>query len=153
MVAVSAVGLLAGGLALLTYSSTSRLASADSLSAGWGNVVLGSVLALGLFGIRMSRHAERSRQTRVCYALTDRRAIIWVPEAKSDATRVYNIAPGKLAGLVRIERPDGTGDLVFSMGEQSPDFHWYPFGFRGVAEVRRVDQIIRNHLLRDDGGA
>jgi hypothetical protein len=66
---------------------------------------------------------------------------------------VYNIARGKLTGLVRIERPDGTGDLEFSMGEQSYDFRWYPFGFRGVAEVRRVDQIIRNHLLRDDGGA
>jgi hypothetical protein len=39
------------------------------------------------------------------------------------------------------------GDLEFSGHGDNVDYRWYPFGFKHIADVRRVEQIIRNNLM------
>jgi hypothetical protein len=153
IVAGVAVVLLAIATWLIAFPSAWGHFDADRATKGFVCGAFGLVLTLGLLANLFSRRVARSRMTRVCYALTDRRAIIWVPEPRSDATRVYTILRGRIKSLVRVERPDGTGDLEFSVTDSFPDFHWYPLAFKRVADVRRVEQIVRNNLIRADGGA
>src|SRR5262249_38111590 len=75
---------------------------------------LGCATILGTIGIWFSNRAERRRQACVWYAVTDRRAILWTPERGSDAVRVQSVRRGEIRYVVRLERPDGSGDLEFT---------------------------------------
>jgi hypothetical protein len=94
-----------------------------------------------------SRPAELRRMSQTRYAVTDRRAILWVPDAKTDAVRVISVQRGEIESVVRVELPDGSGDLeMWTSGYVGP-FPWHPFGFRNVPDVRRVELIVRNNLV------
>jgi hypothetical protein len=107
----------------------------------------GCLFLLGATSGWYSRRVERRDLSRVCYAVTDRRIVVWVPDSKQHATRVYTVPKGQVKNLVRVERASGFGDLEFSSGADHVDFRWYPFGFKHIPEVRRVEQIIRNNLM------
>lgn len=98
-------------------------------------VFLAVNLAVGLI-------SSRNRATRV-YALTDRRAMIWVPVKKSAAVKVHTFPQGsiKAEDLHRVQYPDGSGDLLFRNEFVQPD------GFRDVANVRRVEDLVRRFLI------
>lgn len=105
---------------------------------------------------------------RTCYALTDRRAIVWIPSRGTEGTEVRSFRPADLNTLFRIERPDGTGDLIFredvtaaaAMACTFPPGASVPtttpvatrHGFFGIAEVRRIEHLVRQTLVepRDD---
>jgi hypothetical protein len=102
--------------------------------------------------------AQRARKT--CYALTNRRAIVW--EAGWFGTvRVFSYTPNALGKMYRQERGDGSGDLVFeevvSVGSHYVSHgqhggHWQTStsvtrrGFLAIPRVRDVEDLIRRTL-------
>src|SRR5262249_30730095 len=108
------------------------------------------MLAASLSITWVSRPAEARRISQTCYAVTDRRAILWVPDAKTEAVRVISVRRGDIEGAVRAELPDGSGDLEMSTTRYVGHVPWHPFGFRYVPDVRRVELIVRNNLVTSD---
>jgi hypothetical protein len=107
------------------------------------------MLAAGLSIRATNGWAERRRMSKTCYAVTDRRAILWIPDPKTGAVRVISVLRGQIDGVVRAELPDGSGDLEIACDQYLGHCPWYPFGFRNVPDVRRVEQIVRTNLIVD----
>jgi hypothetical protein len=105
------------------------------------------MLSTGLCITWANRPAAARRMAQTCYAVTDRRAILWVPDVKTDAVRVISVHRGDIEGVVRAELPDGSGDLEIASAHYVGHVPWHPFGFRNVPDVRRVELIVRNNLV------
>jgi hypothetical protein len=112
------------------------------------------VIGLGMLSSPywLARKAERS-----CYALTDRRAIVWEPRWFG-GVEVRNYGPEALEKLRRIEYPSGSGDLVFEEivtigrdndGHRTTNTRRY--GFIGIDGVREVEDLLRKTLGPDEG--
>ena len=131
--------------------SRQRLNDGNEFVAGMTFAGLAFAVVLGLIGNWRSRTKERERSSRALYAITDRRAIIWSPEPKGNAVRIRTIPRGEIYNLVRVENPDGSGSVLFSSTKDDTtreiDAQWYPFGFRHVDDVRRVELLVRNNLM------
>lgn len=88
------------------------------------------------------------------YALTDRRAIIWRrAPLKAGAVEVISIAKGQARMIRRVEYPDGSGDVLFTVADaRLPDGELTaPGGFEGITEVRRIEDLARRVLFVDPG--
>lgn len=89
------------------------------------------------------------RAKRTCYAVTDRRAVTWVPGVSRGMT-VRSFRPAELGRIVRSERSDGSGDLVFEeRGYRGSRGHRRTTrcGFFAIPNVRDVEQLIQETLL------
>ena len=91
--------------------------------------------------------ARNARKT--CYALTDRRAIVW-ESSPWYGTRVRSYQAGELRSMARHQRGDGSGDLIFeetfapgNRGRQKIVRR----GFIAIEDVRGVEALIRSNLL------
>jgi hypothetical protein len=106
-------------------------------------------LVLGSFASWHQRRTDRARAAETFYDVTDRRAILWKPSYKKGAVEIHTIPRGKLVNVHRIEYADGHGDVIFSYQRVGNDEvgGWRPIGFEGVAEVRRVEELVRRILL------
>ena len=113
-----------------------------------GSLAGGFVAIMTLYGWSKRRH-ERRRLSNLYSAVTDRRAIIWVLEAKDDAVRMISVMKGQIDGAVRVERPDGSGTIELSCSVYVGHWDLHPFGFRHVRDVRRVEQVVRNNLISE----
>jgi hypothetical protein len=104
--------------------------------------VIALFFIVGFLSTFFSRRSERRKLEGQVYALTDRRAIIWVPAERS-AVSVHTFQRGTIKGedLHRIQYPDGSGDVTFRFAYQQPS------GFIGIAEVRRVEELVRRFLV------
>ena len=99
----------------------------------------------------------RRAARRTCYALTDRRAIVW-RAGWSGAVEVRSYEPASLTRMVRTEYPDGTGDLVFEEGltytydssNRRMPRTWRQ-GFLAIRDVRRIEELVRRVLLPEPG--
>lgn len=97
-------------------------------------------LAMGLFLVVLPRlSAAKSRQ--MVYAVTDRRAIVM---EVGKATKIFSFGPEKLREIVRTERPNGLGDLVFrgpngGFAQRGPSIC---SGFYGIAHARDVQRML-----------
>jgi len=92
------------------------------------------------------RRTEIARTGGTLYALTDRRAIIWVPEDRRGTVAVHSFRPGQVGRVHRIERPDGSGDVIFALS-RDVGYPFTPEGFKGIAGVRRVEEQVRRTLV------
>lgn len=82
------------------------------------------------------------------YAVTDRRAMI-VTGSRTKSVRSFT--RDEIGEITRVERPDGTGSLMFaSVSRTSSKGHISVsrVGFEGIPDVRRVEQLIRDNLDR-----
>jgi len=105
-------------------------------------------LAVGV-GIMTAPVWLRKRAAKVVYAVTDRRAIVITPVAfRGESVRSFT--PAQLGSIERIERADGSGNLVFAREMYgSPDSdggsrvrtRWV--GFIGVADVKGAERAVR----------
>ena len=88
-------------------------------------------------------------QTR--YAVTDRRVLLLEPRLGL-GVQVRSYEPGALTNIIRTQRGDGSGDLIF---EEIRTFDHQGHsrithrGFKGIANVRQVEELIRSTLLVD----
>ncbi len=86
---------------------------------------------------------------KTCYALTNRRAILWEATLLS-GVRVRSYRPDQLQSLARHQRGDGSGDLIF---EEVTTFsnqgrrQVLARGFQAIEDVRNVEALLRTTLL------
>jgi hypothetical protein len=149
--AIALVVLCLGLIGMSRGLDRQRVHDGTEMVAGMVFTAFAFAVVLGLIGNWRWRAGERVRAAEVLYAITDRRAIIWTPEPKGNAVRIRTIPRGEISTLVRLQRPDGSGSLFFSSTQSDAlremDADYYQFGFRDVADVRRVEQIVRNYLM------
>jgi len=97
----------------------------------------------------------RRRAQRTCYALTDRRAVLW-QAGWFGGVDVRSYGPEELTKVHRTQYADGSGSLVFeefvTIGHDS-DGHVSRSttrrGFMYVDNVRAVEELLRKALLSD----
>jgi hypothetical protein len=113
------------------------------------------VIGLGLLS---SPYWLWRRAKKVCYALTDRRAITWEPRWFGGVA-VRSYGPSQLTKIRRTEYPDGSGDLVFeeiiTYGRDSDGYTTTSRqrnGFLSIANVREVEELLRKALRPDGSG-
>lgn len=94
--------------------------------------------------------ARKARRT--CYALTDRRAIVFDAGWRGGLT-VYSYGPDDLTKQYRREHADGGGDLVFeeittvNRTSDGPSTTTTKRGFLAIDDVRAVETLLRKALL------
>lgn len=89
------------------------------------------------------------------YALTDRRAIVWLPVATPGSYQVRSFRPAEMNTLFRTEHADDSGDLIFFERPRPPspwpglfaDGGVQQLGFRYIRQVRRVEELLRSTLI------
>ena len=90
---------------------------------------------------------------RCCYALTDRRALLWEPRLFGGAT-VRSFTRAGLGRIARLENADGSGSLVFHEyvvhGSESSTTHQQ--GFMHIDDVQAVERLVRKTLVDDEDG-
>ncbi len=149
-----AIGILLLGLGVIAIgqaltASRPRFNDDTTLARGVAFCGVGGIVLICTVLWRIGRRAQAAREAGNCYAVTDRRAIAWIPEPGTDAVRVHTWAKGRIGDVVRVERPDGSGSLEFGFVKDSL-YYWPPAGFSHVSDIRRVEQIIRRNLMTDD---
>ena len=85
--------------------------------------------------------------TRTCYALTNRRAVVWSC-TWFGALRVHSSSPGDLKGMRRADSwiyGRGAGDLIFHGAGFSRQT--IPHGFLAIDDVRDVEELIHDTLI------
>ena len=92
------------------------------------------------------RSSSRRRRSRTVYALSDRRAICWLPSPTSRGIKVVSIPGRSIDAVYRVERHDGSGSIRFVGDGLDQEFG----GFEGVADVRRVERLAREILVDPD---
>jgi hypothetical protein len=119
--------------------------------------LVGVALLLSPLWMTLSR---KRRQSRSCYALTTRRALVWEPASGGQCLHSYD--PARLGALKRVERDDGSGDLVFEEYTYTYQVNVAPAGsppsyqsrqgigqrgFMNISRVREVERLLRQTLL------
>lgn len=108
-------------------------------------------LAVGI-GMVTSPLWMRGRAAKCVYAVTDRRVIVRVAKAFG-SVEIQSFHPDRLTSMTRVERADGSGDLIFEQftTRQGSGHTTVRRGFMGLRNVRGVEDLIRKTLL--SGGA
>jgi hypothetical protein len=130
-------------------------AGAGGFLFGGGNVCFGlfgvPFILVGL-GMLTSPYWLARSARRTCYALTDRRAIIW--EARGwGGVEVISYGPDELTKLRRVEYPDGVGSLIFEEfinvgpGNNRRAANVRTRGFIAIDHVRAIEELLRKALL------
>jgi hypothetical protein len=149
----SAIAMILPVVGIAPFLNARRHHHFDAPPIGWGLLLVGiaCVIVIGLIAYWSSRRREFRRRSNILYAVTDRRAIIWIRERKSDAIRIKTVQRSQIMTVERVQRPDGSGNLFFSTGRghlsAEYEFDWHGFGFLDIHDVRRVEQIVRNNLV------
>jgi hypothetical protein len=148
--AVLSFGTSAGAAYLMFGPLRPRFARADGLLAGIGvfAFVAGLIAAFVAFCAFLDKWWPRNLIPGNIYALTDRRAIIWVPQRGSKAIEVHAYSRGSVQSIHRLEYPDGSGSVRF--GYPNEEFQRGPSGFEEIADVRRVEVLARRTLIEPD---
>ena len=99
----------------------------------------------------------RRNAKRTCYALTNRRAILWAA-GFFGSVEVRSYRPAALTKIVRRDYPNGSGDLVFEETITMPGTRYRDtfastqgHGFMGIDNVREIEELLRKALLSDSG--
>ena len=111
--------------------------------------VIAFFIIIGTVGSLLSKGSEQKQLKGRIYALTDRRAIIWCPDPGSRAIAVHTFPRGsiKVEDIKRTQYVDGSGSVLIR------PMHLDPSGFLGIADVRRVEEMVRRFLVADGPGS
>jgi hypothetical protein len=134
------------GFAAFWISSTARITTREE--GPWALFPLFGVpfLLIGL-GLLLAPLWAYLAARNTVYAVTERRALII---SGSRSRRVRSFTGAEVGNITRVERADGWGTVTFAAGTPvgSKGFERYSrASFVGIPEVRRVEQLIRDHLL------
>jgi hypothetical protein len=111
---------------------------------GLAPAALALVIALGLIGRRIQLRRLRWQLSRTFYALTDRRVLVGSDASHVGAISGSALAAGMFDDTLCVEHKDGSGDVLFV---RDGAVLWPETSFIGVAQVRRVERLIRRALL------
>src|SRR5207237_2712711 len=64
-------------------------------------------------GLLATPYWLRRKATKTCYALTDRRALVFEGSAFGRKVSIRSYGPAHLKAIERVDYQDGTGDVVF----------------------------------------
>lgn len=139
-------GIAMFGFAGLFGALGSTVASADKLLAtiGVGASAIAFLIGIGMIAAGVGKAADRTVMSRNLYALTDSRAISWRPGG--GGVTVVTAQRGTVKAVHRVEYPDGSGSVFFNTPATS---FGAPAGFFDVADARRVEALVRLHLIAD----
>ncbi len=141
--------LIAAGLFVFTFLCLSFFNNRESVAVlALVTGLIGFLVVVGLLGSIGDTSINRGRDRSILYALTDRRAIIWMPDYRPRGIAVHSIQRGELARVHRVEYSDRSGDLRFGLVNPIPGLTTTEF--TGIPEVRRVEQIVRNNSISDE---
>ena len=131
---------LSGALGPTIAESEQTLANVAVCSSVIAFLIVIGLIAHGLGGV-----FNQPSMTASLYALTDLRAIIWSPSAAGVA--VVSHRRGTIKSVHRVEFPDGSGSVHFT----TPGLNFFGLtaGFLNVADARRVEALIRLHLIAE----
>jgi hypothetical protein len=143
---------LTGGVALVAGGAAGQADPAAGVGVGgfMGCFALFGLLPLAMgIGMVTSPLWMGSMARKTVYALTDRRAIIFEPQLfRTVQVRSYTAAG--LGAMSRVERGDGSGDLVFeeytTRGSNNTTSTTRR-GFLAIANVHQVEGLVRKTLL------
>ncbi len=123
----------------------------DTLAGAFFALAIGAMIACLTVVARRSSRDTSIRDADRTYALTDRRAIVWRPSHRDRGVEVHVFDSGRIARIHRIERPDDSGDVIFTevgtASFTSLDFVPDPNGFFAITDVRRVEALARSVLI------
>lgn len=98
---------------------------------------------IGLGMLTAPYWARRSAAGTV-YAVTDRRAILFTAGFRSRTVKSYR--PAELKRISRVERDDGSGDLIleeYGYRDSDGDRRTGRHGFYAIADVKAVERLVR----------
>ncbi len=111
--------------------------------AGWGRYAFAAFglpfVAIGV-GMLSSPYWIARTLKRTVYLITSRRAMIIVAKR---STNVRTFQREVLQRIERIERKNGTGDLIIVPVQNSGSSRLPAVGFLGITEPRRVEELLR----------
>jgi len=86
---------------------------------------------------------------RTVYAITNRRAIVWLNKGWGK-TEVQSFEPKRLLSITRTQRANGSGDLIFEQFREQCGSSTTTIrrGFMGLANVRDAEEVLRETLLQ-----
>ena len=121
-----ALGIILLAVGFIVNASLSGRVGSSSLL---GLSIVGGVFVLLaiIFGIIAAVYRPGLKGT--IYAITEQR-ILTVTAGR--ALIVYSYGKGDIGPLTRIERPDGTGDLIFTTNRQGSPYGMYGYGYYGA---------------------
>ncbi|MBO0793419.1 MAG: hypothetical protein J2P36_21050 [Ktedonobacteraceae bacterium] len=104
------------------------------------------IIIATIFGVLAATYRFTTSNT--LYAITDQRIIIL---RKGPRTTITSFAPNDIGPITRVERPDGSGDLLFT---HAPSHHSHHHTgnihhrertsrFTGIPNVRNVERVLR----------
>jgi hypothetical protein len=133
--------------AVFWTSMAAKGVSKSHSAMAWAFPLFGVPFILVGVGMLTSPFWGRKAAGKLVYALTDRRAIIFRRGLRNTIS-VRSFDSTKLTDLTRNERPDGSGDLIFTRDvTQTSDSNFSrDVGFLGVRDVRKVEKITRDSL-------
>ncbi len=116
--------------------------------------LVGFLIVVAIISTFWSRKKYDNILVGCLYVLTDRRAILWRPDA-GPGTEVISLVPGQVQNISRVEKTDNSGDLLFWAGlpgnfvDQGEPVMWDRPRFIGVPNIRQVEDMARRVLLPD----
>ena len=135
-------GVAFAGFGVFWTGSVNRLDGGAFALFGLPFALAGAAMALSPFWF-----AWAATQTR--YAVTDRRVFLLEPRLGL-GVQVRSYEPAALGRIVRTRRGDGSGDLIFEeirTVDREGHARTTRRGFKGIEDVRRVEDLIRSTLL------
>jgi hypothetical protein len=133
------------------FYGTGKLSGANHVRSQFDYVfpLFGVPFVLIGLALLSSPYWTARRLRRTVYVITDTRAIVLAP-GWFGATKVQTFAPDALASMERVERRDGSGDLIFEQYTQRRGSSTQTIrrGFMSVPKVREVEELVRATLLQ-----
>ncbi len=113
---------------------------------GVSGCAIAFLIAIGAVAVFFEKRSERRLLAGYLYALTDSRAITWSPSGKG--VTVHSTFRGSVKGVHRFEYADGSGSVLF---DNTPvNTYGLGTGFYEIPDARRVEALVRLHLIGDD---
>lgn len=115
--------------------------------------IIGTLTGLMLWWIITEPGRAKARATRTLYAITNRRAIVLSRSARG-VVEERDFSPDETRKVLRRERPDGAGDIIFETARRpsnsSTDMGGLvPLGFLHIDRCAEVERTLRTTLQRD----
>jgi hypothetical protein len=122
----------------------------STMAAGLAFYGVAGVIVISVIASQIKSRADRRAAANVSYAVTDRRVISWVPEWQMGGVRVMSLPRGEIVDVMRVERPDGSGNLEFTRSEHAIRHNFRATELKNIPAVHRVELIIRKNLIANE---